>query len=98
MSNSEVRPWWLVVARPLGFVLAVLGTLGFFATIGQWGEAPGAANFFGIVGGPLIVLAGYHGGTAGATGRPRPRPLVRVLVFLALPIAVGALLALVASG
>ena len=94
MSNSEVRPWWLVVARPLGFVLALLGALGFFATVGQLSEAPGAATFLGLVGGPLIVLAGYFVGSSGATGRPRPRVLVRVLVFVVLPLVLAGLLVL----
>ena len=94
MSNSEVRPWWLVVARPLGFVLVMLGALAFAATISQWGEAPGVMTFFGLVGGPLIVVAGYQAGTSGATGKPRPSMRVRLLVFLALPLAVAALLVL----
>ena len=92
VSNSEVRPWWLFVARPLGFVIAVFGALGFWATISQWGEAPAMTTFLGIVGGPLVALAGYHVATSGATGRPRPRALVRALVFVMLPIAVAAML------
>ncbi|NQX35055.1 hypothetical protein [Herbiconiux sp. VKM Ac-2851] len=98
MSNSEVRPWWLVVARPLGFVLALLGALGFVATVGQLGAAPGAATFLGLVGGPLIVLAGYHVGSSGATGRPRPRALRRVLVFVVLPVVLAGFLVLLLTG
>jgi uncharacterized membrane protein len=94
VSNSEVRPWWLLVARPLGFVLALLGALGFVATVSQLGAAPGAATFLGLVGGPLIVLAGYHVGSSGATGRPRPRLLVRVLVFVVLPVVLAGVLVL----
>ncbi|MBF4572469.1 hypothetical protein ITJ64_08065 [Herbiconiux sp. VKM Ac-1786] len=98
MSNSEVRPWWLVVARPLGFVLALLGALGFFATVSQLGASPGAATFLGLVGGPLIVLAGYHVGTSGATGRPRPRLRARVLAFAVLPVALAGALVLLLTG